>query len=475
MTANEIDSALGESREERANLLLQSSEDQWFDRKSAKTIPKKLASAICAFANAEGGIIVVGLSNGEVEGIDNLSNTRKNDLRQAHIDHIDPPVRVEYSDIECLDENGVEKTLLVLRVPSSDKVHETKDAACYLRVGDESISLTFDQRRELVYDKSSSQFEAEIVEEVTLEDLNLDLLNNYRTAISASQDLESLLRNRGLATKTGETTIAGYLLFGKKPQDRFPNAHIRIIKYLSDDRGVGASLNVDGNHDYRVEEAIPIAVMRARRILKSLVPVRRHLGEDGLFENQPLIPEAAWLEGLVNAAIHRSYSLAGDHIRIEVFPSRIEVHSPGRFPGIFNPASVEGIDRYARNPRIARVCADLRIGQELGEGIRRIFAEMRRVGLTDPIYEQTQTSVKLTLKAINRIPEAILKRLPPKSQDVMDFLRQADGEASTGDIANGLGWTKPTTKTRLRALQSEGLIVWSGQSERDPRATWKIV
>jgi ATP-dependent DNA helicase RecG len=53
--------------------------------------------------------------------------------------------------------------------------------------------------------------------------------------------------------------------------------------------------------------------------------------------------------------------------------------------------------RFARNPRIARVCADMRIGEELGEGIKRIFDEMRFAGLAEPVYQQTNASVRLIL------------------------------------------------------------------------------
>ena len=475
MTSNVVDSALAETLEDRAYLLLAAHEDQWFERKSARVEPKKLAAAICAFANAEGGTVVIGLSEGNVEGIDELSKIAKNNLRQTHIDHIEPPVRAEYSEVTCLNADGIPRTLLVVDLQPSELVHQTKDATCYLRVGDESVRLTFDQRRELVYDKNSSQYESEVVDGANFEELDHALLQNYSDAISASQDLPSLLRNRGLATRDGQITVAGYLLFGKEPAQRFPNAHIRIIKFHSDDRGTGSRLNVDGNHDYRVEGPIPKTVMQALAIMRKIVPVRRHLGDEGLFEDHPLIPEAAWLEGIVNAAVHRSYSLAGDHIRIEVFPTRIEFHSPGRFPGIVNLSNAQEIDRYARNPRIARVCADLRIGQELGEGIKRIYEEMRRVGLTDPIYTQTRAKVQLTLQAVNRILPAVLERLPPWSQDVLDALRQAGGESSTGDLAKALERTKPTVTTRLKALEKENLVEWVGQSPRDPRAIWRIV
>ncbi|WIE54670.1 ATP-binding protein [Curtobacterium sp. MCBD17_003] len=176
----------------------------------------------------------------------------------------------------------------------------------------------------------------------------------------------------------------------------------------------------------------------------------------------------------MNAVIHRSYSLGGDHIRVEIFTDRIEIESPGRFPGLADPARPLDISRFARNPRIARVCADLRIGQELGEGIRRMFDEMRRVGLTDPVYVQSQGSVKLTLLALPRIDERTSARLPARSQEVLDVMRAADRDLGTGEISQLVGLSRPATKARLDALASEALIEWIGKSERDPRAVWRL-
>ncbi|GAA4528916.1 hypothetical protein GCM10023160_27360 [Brachybacterium paraconglomeratum] len=63
----------------------------------------------------------------------------------------------------------------------------------------------------------------------------------------------------------------------------------------------------------------------------------RILGPRGRFTDQPLVPKDAWLEGLVNAVVHRNYSMAGGHIRASIFPSHIEIESPGRFPGLADP------------------------------------------------------------------------------------------------------------------------------------------
>ena len=186
------------------------------------------------------------------------------------------------------------------------------------------------------------------------------------------------------------------------------------------------------------------------------------------------MPRDAWLEGLVNAVIHRSFNLGGDHIRLEIFPNRVEVVSPGRFPGLADPAHPLAISRFARNPRIARVCADLSIGQELGEGIKRIFEEMRQLGLTDPVYHQDAGSVRPLLAAIPRIDPQTAARMPDGSQLILDLMLGSDHDLGTGEIAALVGRSRPWVALRLRALQVEGFIRWSGKYSQAPRATWTI-
>ena len=174
----------------------------------------------------------------------------------------------------------------------------------------------------------------------------------------------------------------------------------------------------------------------------------------------------------MNAVIHRSYSLGGDHIRVEIYDDRIEISSPGRFPGVARVDDPRSVPRFARNPRIARVCADLRFGQELGEGIKRMFDEMRTAGLVDPLYRQTPASVVLVLAATPLDPE-VAALLPPGSREIMEQIRAAGG-MSTGDIAATVGMSKPTALRRLRALADAGLVERVGRSPRDPRAYWKL-
>jgi len=473
MPSNAVDRALAQPAAEVGPAVVALDEDQWFDRKSSRIAPKDLAEALVAFANAEGGTIIIGVHRGKVEGIDR-SREKTNGWRQAAIDFTGPPVRARFSEVECINGDGERDHLLVVHIHPGEHVHEMKSGDCFLRVGDESRRLTFVQRQELHYDRGQSQYDGIPIPGVRLGDLDERLVANYRDRAGASYDVENLFKARSLVTSRGEVTNAGYLLFAQHPQDRFPQAHVRVLRYLDVNRGTGARLGLEEGSDHRVEGAIPWAIMEAQRIVESLVPRRRSLAQSGTFEPQPIVPRDAWLEGLVNAVVHRSYSLGGDHIRVEIYPNRIEIESPGRFPGLANPAEPLSISRFARNPRIARVCSDLRIGQELGEGIRRIFEEMRRVGLSDPIYKQTQGSVILVLAAVARIDPRVAARLPRGSQTVLDALRAAAVPLGTGELVEFLGSSRPYILARLRALEKEGYVVWSGKSPRDPRAVWLI-
>ncbi len=448
--------------------LLACAEDQWFDRKSIRVSAQALADTEASFANADGGVIVVGLHGGQVEGTDD-NERRRNDLMQAAIDYTHPPVRARSSLVECVNAVGRHDHVLVVEVEPSDKVHTNNKDEVFLRVGDESRKLSFVQRQELLFDKGQSTYEATAVPRTSIIDVRSALLESYAASLGQLVP-ERLLAARGFATPAGVLTIAGLLLFGENPQLYLPTATVRILRYRGLERGTGVRQQL--LEDIRCEGPIPSILSSATEAVRRLQPTRRALGSAGRFEAVGLVPEDAWLEGLVNAVVHRSYSLAGDHIRVEIFDDRIEIESPGRFPGLVSLEEPQPTTRFARNPRIARVCADLNFGQELGEGIRRIFEEMRLAGLADPLYTQTAASVRLTLSG-TPVDRALEARLPPDSRHVLTALRDA-GRLGTGDLAQVMGVSRPVAISRLNALREVGLIEWVGNSPRDPRAFWQL-
>ncbi|MGA2163545.1 MAG: ATP-binding protein [Solirubrobacteraceae bacterium] len=469
MSTVAVEQALKAPVNERGERLLEISEDQWYDRKSRRIAPRDLANDLIGMANADGGTIVVGLWKGAVEGGDGDAK-RRNAQMQAAIDFAQPPIAVKHRLVPCRDADGQRDHLLVLDVSTSDLVHTNSKDGVFLRVGDETRRLSFHQRQELVFDKGQANYEARPLKGVGLDALDRRLLAQYASAVGHPDSLR-LLRARGLAGRGGNLTIAGLLLFAREPQAILPEAFVRVLRYRGRERGTGAAQQL--LEDVRVDGPVPHQLRAAQRVIERHQPQRRALIPGaGRFGEVPLIPEDAWLEGLVNAVVHRSYSLAGDHIRVEIFDDRIEVSSPGRFPGLVDLSDPLHSTRFARNPRIARVCSDLRFGQELGEGIRRIFEEMRAAGLVDPVYRQTSGSVLLTLST-ESADQALDARLPGDARAVTAALRAA-GRLSTGEVAEELGLSRPATMKRLAALRREGLIEWAGKSAKDPRAYWRL-
>ncbi len=464
---NEVSQALSEEPANVGQALLAIPENQWYDRKSARVAPRDLANAEIAFANAEGGTIVVGLGADRVEGIDAQAR-RVNDLRQAAIDHTQPLVRAHAREVECTNERGDADHLLVIEVEPSAVVHSNRKDEIYLRVGDETRRLSFAQRQELTYDKGQSVFDGTTVPDVSEDDLDWESIYGWAEPLGAA-DPDRLMRRRGLLGDEG-VTAAAVLLFGKEPQVTLPNAYVRVLRFRGTERKTGGrqQLLEDRSFDGTIDQVLT----RSSEAVRSLQPTSRRLSTSGRFANLPLIPEDAWLEAIVNAVMHRSYSLGGDHIRVEVFDDRIEVSNPGRFPGLAEARDPREAMRFARNPRVARVCTEQGWAQELGEGIRRMFDEMALFGLPAPSYHQTAGAVRVVLTATHVDP-GVAEQLPAGWHVVVAALRQV-GRLKTGEVEELLGVTRPTAIKRLRQMEKLGVIQWIGSSDTDPSAFWTL-
>lgn len=452
--------------EEVGAALLSLREDQWFDRKSTRTKPVDLAPIISGMANAEGGLIVLGVHGGRVEGVD--ASGDENGWRQANLDFVDPPASVMVRTIGCQTSSGKSDNITVLEVEPSERLHKTHRDEVYLRVGDETKRLNFEQRLELAYDKGDSKYEATSTTMIPVSEVDEELVARWGFG-EGTGDATDLLRARGFV-RADKLTVGGALLFTRVAHIEFPEAHLRIIRYRGHERGTGTRQAVV--YDERFEGPLTEQIDAAITCISGHVPTRRALGDDGRFTTIPAIPRDAWLEAVVNAVTHRSYSLAGDHVRVEIFDDRIEVRSPGQFPGIVDIRDPEAISRYARNPRIARVLADLQYGQERGEGIKRMFEEMRLARLAEPIYVEGDRHVVLTLSAAP-VDEALESRLPSSARAVVRHLRQHQ-RASTGELLRVTGLSRPALRSHLEALRREDVIAWHGNAPRDPRAYWYL-
>lgn len=337
--------------------LLRRKEGQLFDRKSIRIEPKDFARHLIAFANADGGEIAVGIADdGQIEGV-NGREDRVNDLIQASIDFCVPPVRTVARHVSCINRAGKEDFVVLVRVEASERVHSRNDGETFLRIGDESRRLTYEQHRQLLYDKGEQRYEDELVAPVTDEGFDTNLLARFQRQINQSGEIERVLSYRFLARPdtngVPSVTRAGILLFHMTPERYFPQNAIRFIRYQGVAAATGVRINVIT--DRRYEGPIPKIVQDIFDDLGSVLREFTRLNpETSRFESRPEYPIFAWQEAIVNAVTHRAYSIGGQSIEVRLFDDRLEVESPGRLPGMVRVENMRDV-HFLRNPRIARV------------------------------------------------------------------------------------------------------------------------
>lgn len=377
--------------------LLKLPEGQLLARKSARLSPRDLANLLIGFANADGGTLLLGVEEGAVEGF--LQYEGKVDsLLPAALAFCRPPVRVQPFWLPCTNRRGLEDRVLAVEIQPGEKIHSNSKDEVYLREGDRTRKLDFEERLQLVYDRGEASYELTEVGQATLEDLELGLLREYAARLETSLEPAELLLARGLARRQdGELKVncAGILLFAEDPSVFLPRPGLRILRYEGTSTETGPRMNLV--KDVTLELPLPTLIVEAQRSISAQLRDFTRLGPKGLFETVPEYPPFAWQEAIVNAVCHRAYSISGSQIEVRLFDDRMEVESPGRLPGLVRLANLRQA-HYSRNPRIARVLTEFGFVRELGEGVDRMIDEMSSYGLEEPQFREEGYSVVVTLR-----------------------------------------------------------------------------
>ena len=331
--------------------ILRSEERQTFERKSVMIEPKALAIPLIAFANADGGKVVIGISDKtkRIEGVD-YEIERVNELLRVPFDYCEPTVKTEIEWIPCIDYKRRQNHVIVMHIEPSPQVHTNQADEVYLRVGDKSKLLKFEDRLQLTYDKGERYFEDKLVLDATVDDLDIKQVKEYVQRIGYSKTpLEFLKQNNGFVIeKEGKLCVstAAILLFGKVPQKFFPRARVRFIRYEGVEEKFGAEMNVITEEEY---------------------------------------PKFVRQEIIVNAVTHRAYSITGTDIQIKMFDNRIVVESPGKLPGMVRVENIR-FTHFSRNPKIAEFLKAYDFVKEYGEGVDRMYKELQEAGQRSPEY-----------------------------------------------------------------------------------------
>ncbi len=468
--------------------LTKTPENLYLDRKRAKVSLQDLANEIASFANANGGVIAVGITDdGVIEGFNSYGTKKLNECQKVVSGYLKPSPVYESEIINIKNNKNEKDNILLFHIePVMNFIVRNNKGEVYLRQGDSSIKLTADQIRSLEYERRERDFEGEIIFDSSTNDLDLDMVNLYRERLGTDIPYEQILKARGFLKEVhGELhlTKAGMLLFGKNPTIYLPSARVRVLKFEGREFQLGTEMNII--KDKTFDSCLYKTIEQAKEFITSQLREFTHLNPNGIFETVPEYPEFAWYEGLVNAVTHRDYSNNGEHITIKLFDDRLEINSPGKLGG-FVTLDTMMTKRYSRNPQIARVLNEMGIVRELNEGVKRIYSEMKNFFLKEPIYsEPDKNSVLLVLDnnivmRSKRKEESMLKdeTIQEKWKDLNVLERKVlstiydKGDVTSEEVATIIERGKTTAVKMLNKLIDMNLIVWVGTSKYDKQGKY---
>ncbi len=360
----------------RIKNILKNKENSKYEFKLAeKGIPLSLYETICAFANTNGGEILLGVNdNGEIVGI---SDNKINVLKKNFVDCINNPQKNNpplYLQIEECKINN--KKILYINVPVSSSVQRCNNKI-YIRNFEGDMDITHQQNEvaRLYTRKQNTYYENQIIPELELADLRPDLISRARKRASIQKENHfwqemndfDLLNSASLYKKdftTGQKgyTIACALLFGKDETIHSILPHYKtdlLLKIQNKDR-------YDDRDDVRTN--LIDSFDRIMNFIQKHLPEKFYLNSSSSRIN---LRNIIFREVAVNLLIHREYS---DHFPAKLVIEENKIYSENaNKPYIHGNITLQNTSPFPKNPTIAKFFKEIGLAEELGSGIRNIY------------------------------------------------------------------------------------------------------
>ncbi len=455
----------------------QEKEGQFLERKSCfnrrtkkpkplplKRIAAEVAETLVAFANADGGELVVGLDDdGAASGLP-FNDKQLAKLLEIPSSRIEPPLSVQAELCVCGD-----RKVLRFETGPSLVTHRTTAGKYLYRDHDKNLPMDAERIAHAKALKKQSLTEHAFVPGASMADLREDLVqkvvDKFKPGASARDalvDLRLAERQNGDA----RLTFAALLLFAKDPERWHEKAYVEYIRFRGTQREHGAKLNIVR----RERISAPLAEL-SEKVKEAIKP---HIGQrqvlhDLFFSESAEYPQFAWQEAVVNAIGHRDYGLRGTPIEIHHYDDRLEVVSPG---SLVPPISIETLRKGAgghasRNPLIVRVMVMLGLMREVGEGVPRMFEVMESSGLHKPGFEEKPAGF-LTVTLLNAVvwdepTRAWLagfkdKKLTQNQLRLLAMARQQEGRFTSAQYQKLAGIDIYAASQDIKDLIRKGLV-----------------
>ncbi|MDC0357204.1 putative DNA binding domain-containing protein [Oligoflexia bacterium] len=338
-----------------------------------RELPKgrKLAHEVIAFANTRGGKIIIGYDEKEQKVI-GVTPDQKTEERIVNIIQGYCAPNIDYS-ISYETYDNVPLLVLYVEKGVATPFHlknKPLEEGAYIRAGSTTRIADRETLARLIREGKNISFDSEVVS--TAVDFNSDLLQPYfkqrhaRLGADIPVVAPAILTDLFLLRRK-KVTVAGALLFTDKPQDipELSNAYIKAARFKGKRKGIFIDQKeLLGPATVQIDEGVKF-VLRNIRLHGQIKGVKR--------KERYEYPLEIVREVIVNAVIHRDYSVSGSAILLAIYDDRIEITSPGGLPG---PVTVNNISdrQYNRNPILAKRMFEMGYFDSWGQGIDTILA-----------------------------------------------------------------------------------------------------
>ena len=387
-------------------------EDTMIEFKREMPHRNSLAGEIAAFANSQGGVILIGVDDyREIVGLElpELDRVEKIVVEICE-DSIEPAVPIFTEKLRIDDKN-----ILKIEVPRSLFVHKTPNGY-FTRQGSSKREIPPDQLLRLSQSRSQARiirFDEQLVPDAHRRTLREPLYRRFIAENTPEDEIEDLLVKKRLLVKEGHeirASVAGVLMCHDKPDEFLYNSFIQAVYYSGKQKD--ANYQIDAK-DFRgpLDQQIIDAYKFVQK--HNEVSARKEIGRI----DQPKYSMRAVFEAIVNAVIHRDYSISGSKIRLFMFADRLELYSPGALP---NTLTIDELPhrQVTRNEHLAQLLSNVTLDDDVrnqverkhfferrGEGVGIILNESEQLSGKIPVYELFNEELCLTIFAAKSLQE----------------------------------------------------------------------
>ena len=374
-------------------------ETQTLELKSANMgCPKRLYDSLSSFSNQdEGGIIIFGVDEKQdykEVGVYNPHDIQKKINEQCL--QMEPIVRPLLTVVE-----KEERFFVSAEIPGIDLTDrpcyykgQGRIKGSYIRIGDSDEPMT--EYEIYSYEAFRKKYQDDIREvyRATITSLNQELLNKYIELLKSGKPNLSGINDENIyelmsIQRNHQSTLSAVLLFSLYPQAYFPQLCITAIVVPGKEIGELGESGERFLDNKRIEGTIPEMLEEAIKFIRKNMRTKTIIHPDtGVREDRTDYPITAIREAIINALVHRDYSIhtEGMPIQIIMYEDRMEIRNPGGIYGRIRVDQLGKVQPDTRNPVLASALEVLGVTENRYSGIPTIRRELEKYQLQAPEF-----------------------------------------------------------------------------------------